>query len=395
MNGIPKIETVTRDVTVSHLFLMLGYKLFAFYFPLFLVQKGLSISEVGYAFLLIYLPIALFAPIAGLLNHRVNPSLLMSVGIAGYGLYSLGMIFVEESMLFYMLQIMLGISAALFFVSSRAILMGMHLEKPDRSFGWFYSVPFYTDVLGPALGALLIFKFGFIGVFCASLGFYAFDILYTLVKLHKKTDPLRDHVKVKDVFSHYAIFFRALKRVHSASLMVLAFVALITGGFYHAFFLLFLKDLGWTQNEILIFGVLTAALFTPFSLFAISRLGKEGSRKNILHGLTLYSFVSLVFGMAGKGLSFAHVVILTLLKDLGSFVANAGRSGKITKSFSSHPEEAAAIDTMFSPLGQSMGFLLASLFIGKVGYSLLFIGSGLLVLVFLLLVGIAKKDNLG
>ena len=75
MSFFPKIEKITRDATISHFFLMFGYKLFSIYFPLFLVAKNFSISQVGYTHFLIYLPIALFAPIIGFLNHKINPAI--------------------------------------------------------------------------------------------------------------------------------------------------------------------------------------------------------------------------------------------------------------------------------------------------------------------------------
>ncbi|MBI1984974.1 MAG: MFS transporter [Candidatus Wildermuthbacteria bacterium] len=393
MNFLPKIERVTRDVTVSHFLLMLGYKLFAFYFPLFLLQKGLSAPQVGYAFLLIYLPIALFAPIAGFFNHRVNPSLLMVLGISGYGAYSLGMLFLDVSLIFYAFQVLLGISASLFFVSSRAILMGFHLEKPDRSFGWFYSAPFYTDVLGPAFGAFLIWKFGFTGVFLASFLIYAFNALFTLARLWSFTDPLKDSEKVREIFSHYGIFLNALRQSGSSILLAVSFIALVTGGVYHAFFVVFLKDIGWTQNQILLFGTLSAALFTPLSLYGISKLGKQTSAKSMLQGFTVYSLTSILFGLLGKGLSFVNALVLMLLKDFGSFMANSGRSGKITNSLSSHPEEAGAVDTIFSPLAQSVGFLLAIVLIGKVDYPVMFVMGGVLVLLCTIFAGIAKRGD--
>ncbi len=121
---------------------MFGYKLFSIYFPLFLVARNFSIEQVGYTAFLIYLPIALFAPLIGFLNHKINPAILASIGILGYGIYSLGMIIFPNLISFYIFQIILGISASLFFVSSRAILMGAKLENPDRAFGWFYSAVF-------------------------------------------------------------------------------------------------------------------------------------------------------------------------------------------------------------------------------------------------------------
>ena len=51
----PKIEKITKDATITHFFLMFGYKLFSLYFPLFLVAREFSLPEVGYTYLLIYL----------------------------------------------------------------------------------------------------------------------------------------------------------------------------------------------------------------------------------------------------------------------------------------------------------------------------------------------------
>jgi len=74
----PKIEKITRDATISHFFLMFGYKLFSLYFPLFLVSRNFSLPQVGYTYLLIYLPIAIFAPFVGFLSHKINPAILAS-----------------------------------------------------------------------------------------------------------------------------------------------------------------------------------------------------------------------------------------------------------------------------------------------------------------------------
>ena len=167
---LPKIEKITRDTTVVHFFLMFGYKLFSLYFPLFLIANNLSINQVGYSYLLIYLPIALFSPLVGYLNHKINPAILAFSGILGYGIYALGMILISPQdvswgiLLFYLWQVLLGVSAALFFTSFKGILMGFSLKQPDRAFGWFYSAPFYAAALAPAFGALLIWQFDFTGV---------------------------------------------------------------------------------------------------------------------------------------------------------------------------------------------------------------------------------------
>src|SRR3989344_7425386 len=183
MFSLPKIEKITRDVALSHFLLMSGYKLYSFYFPIYLVAESFSLAQVGYANFLIYLPIAIFAPIAGFLNHKINPAVLSSLSIFGYGVHALGMIVFPNIFIFYLFQIILGISAALFFVSSRAILMSSQLENYHRSFAWFYSADLYAAALSPALGALVIWKFGFLGVFALALFLQFFNAIFCYFRL--------------------------------------------------------------------------------------------------------------------------------------------------------------------------------------------------------------------
>jgi len=181
------IEKVTRDATISHFLLMFGYKLFSLYFPLFLVMRGMSLPEVGFIYLLIYLPIAIFSPIVGFLNHKLNPAFLAASGALGYGIYVLGMILIPIYQiwwgisLFYLWQVLLGISAALFFVSMRAILMGYPIKNSDQAFGWFYSAPFYVGAVAPIVGAFFIWKFSFSGVFIVSLIIFLFTAFFVFL----------------------------------------------------------------------------------------------------------------------------------------------------------------------------------------------------------------------
>jgi MFS family permease len=174
MSFIPHFEITTKNSTISHFLLMLGYKLFSFYFPLFLLEKGLSLPRIGFVYFLIYLPIAVFSPLVGEISRKVNPYFLVISGIFGYGLYSLGMLFLPLSLFFYVLQVILGLSASLFLVGNRVILMSLHLDRPARSFGWFYSAPYYAAEFAPVIGAGIIFLWGFSGVFFDKY----FDLFY-------------------------------------------------------------------------------------------------------------------------------------------------------------------------------------------------------------------------
>ena len=241
---LPKIEKVTRDATITHFLLMFGYKLFSLYFPLFLIARGFSLPEVGYNYLLIYLPIALFAPLVGFFNHKINPAILATVGILGYGIYALGMILIRAPALFYFWQVILGISAVLFFVSARAILISSPLENYDRAFGWFYSAPFYADATAPAVGALFIWKFNFIGVFIFSLILQIFTAIFCFIQLKKQgIKPLNKFFNFQRFKENYQKIFQKIKRRDVLSPISISFSVLLVSGFYQAFLVLFLKDL--------------------------------------------------------------------------------------------------------------------------------------------------------
>ncbi len=303
---LPKIEKVTRDATISHFFLMFGYKLFSLYFPLFLVVRGLSLPEVGYTYLLIYLPIALFAPIAGFLNHKINPVILASLGILGYALYAAGMILIQTPALFYFWQVLLGISAALFFVSARAVLIGSNLENYNLAFGWFYSAPFYADAVAPAVGAFFVWQFGFTGVFLFSLIVHLFTSAFCFIKLKKPARPLVDGgFKREDSKNNYQKIFQFIKRKTVLPFILISFSVLLLAGFYRAFFVLFLKDqLVWSQELILIFISVFSVLFSPLSLLLIKRLEKINSEKKCFSGRVDCRFLFNYFRLIPAGFKF-------------------------------------------------------------------------------------------
>lgn len=386
MMFLPKIEKLTRDVTVTHFFLMFGYKIFSLYFPLFLVARGLSLPQVGYTYLLIYLPIALFAPIVSFFNHKINPAILTSMGILGYGVYAAGMILIPGThpvgaTLFYFWQVILGISAALFFASSRAILMGSPLENPDRAFSWFYSAPFYASAFAPVTGAFFIWKFNFAGVFILSLAIHLFNTVFCFIRLRKPARILPDHgFRLQNLQRNYQRAFHKLKQRTVLCLILISFSILLLGGFYRAFFVLFLKqELAWSQNLILVFGAIFSLLFLPVSLWIIKKVETQKSLKNIFQGGIMVGLFTILFGAIIPFLNFLSILLINTARSIGGLMANSGRSGLVNRELKEYPEEAGAIDTIFSPLGMALGSLISGLIIGLLGFNLLFLFGGVFV----------------
>ena len=382
-NRFFEIEPIAKNLSFSHFFLSFGYKLFSLYFPLFFVFKGLSFQQVGYTYLLIYLPIAIFAPISAFLCSRFNSFVLIVLGSLGYLFYSVGMLLNVSLFIFYLFQVFLGISASFFFVASRNLLVSLS-EKPDKSFGWFYSVPSYADVLGPVVGAILIWKFNFAGVFIFSVLVHLFNVFYSLgfFKKHdiSKTIKKENFSKIKN---DYFSVFSKLGESKILIIMLLIFLILLLAGFYRAFFVLFIRDsLGWSQDKILFFLALNSLVFIPISWWVIKIIGTQKSRKNILQGTIIDALTTLVLGLWYQFFNFMSLFVLEIIDGIGGLMISSGRSGFLARHFKKFSQEVSAFDTMFTSLGVSLGSLLGGFLLKYFQFSIVlqFFGFALLFL---------------
>lgn len=381
MNLISKTKNITRDTALCHFLLMFGYKLFSLYFPLYLISKNFSLAQVGYTNFLIYLPLAFFAPFAGFLNHKINAAILMVLGILGYVAYSLGMISFPNLIVFYGLQIMLGISAALFFVSSRTILMGSKLKNPDTSFGWFYLAASYADAFAPAAGALFIWKFGFMGVFIAAAIIQLIAGIFGFIKLRNAPACETNNLPAKECINNYKQVFKTIKTKGSWFFIGLAFLVLILGGFNNTFFPLFLKSLGWSINQILIFNSILSIIFLPLSIFVIKQINKLKSEENLLVGSEIVGIFSILLGLLSGVLNYIIAFLVMIGREVGGLMSGSGRSGLLSTKLEKYPQESAAIDTIFSPFATAFGALFGGLIISTFGYQAVFIGLGILIFI--------------
>ena len=395
MMGFLKIEKVARDVAICNFFLMFGYKLFSVFYSLFLLEKGFSLPEIGYNYLFIYFSIAIFALIVGFLNHKINPAILMSCGILGYGIYALGMIFIEPGVFFYLFQVLLGISAALFFASSRAILTGSNLKNYDKAYGFFYSTPIYAAAFAPAIGALIISQFNFSSVFIFSLIIHVLTAIFCFLRLRGETKNLvDDNFKLKQLEENYKKVFGNLKSRNVSVPTAVSFAVILVSGFYFAFFVVFLKDLGWVQNKILFLESVFSFVFLPFSIFLINKIGKQKSVNNVLRGGFFSGVFTLLIGVLAIFSNFALIVFLMTGRSAGTLMCGSGRSSIISKNFREKPEEAGAIDTIFNPLGIALGSLLGGFIAVSFGFSYLFIGGGIFVILVVSLSRVLLKDKI-
>ena len=74
-------------------------------------------------------------------------------------------------------------------------------------------------------------------------------------------------------------------------------------------------------------------------------------------------------------------------------MCGSGRSGLLAQKLKKYPEEAGAIDTIFSPLGVALGSLISGLIIGFLGFGNLFILGGVFVIGILIIGKILMKEQ--
>lgn len=394
----PKIEKTTFNVSVVHFLLMFGYKLFSLYYPLFLVSIGLSIISVGWVYFLIYGTIAVSAIAANFLIHKVNPAKAAAAGIFGYGVYALLMLLNTGIVFFYAAQILLGISAALWLVSLKSIIIESRPENYNSSFGWFYSAPEYASALAPAIGGLVIYKFGFGGVFALSVFIQFINAFYAYFKLNKinglggktfygkqsqtiSVPAKAQNFDFKNLKENYLNIFRSLKndKITSMALAVI-FVALILGGIYRPYFVLFLKDLNYSQNDIIGFFSLLSLVFIPLSWLAIKFIGKISSYKNISLGVIADGIIFIIIGLWSSFLNLVQVFLLLLVDTIAGLMVGSGKSGMMAKKFAKFKEEASTIDTIIIAFGPAIGGIVGGIAISKIGFGATFLWSGVIVL---------------
>ncbi len=375
-----KIEKTTRNIAFIHFCVMFGYKMFSLFFPLFLVEKHFSLPQVGYSAFVLYFSMVLLAPLVGFLNHKINSGVLAALGILGYGLYCLGMMFFPNFLIFYLLQILLGLSAALFFVSARTILMGSYLENPNRAFAWFYVAPSYADAIAPLVGALIIWKFGFYGVFAVGfcvqflVSLFCFFTLSNSIGFEtKKTSP-------KVSLQNYGRVLDNIRKKKITPFILLAFVILVCNGLINTFFVLFLKNLGWSRETILLFNALLSLAFLPVSMAVVSVIGKLKSRRNVYFGSVITALFYVILGGLSMFLNFYSLFLLMTVQSIGGLMVGSGRSALMTTKLKEYPQESAAVDSIFSPFSTAVGGLIGGLVIVLFGYPLIFIFSGAVIL---------------
>ena len=381
----PKMEKTTFDVSLVHFLLMFGYKLFSLYYPLYLISIGFSVMNIGSIYMLTYFVIAVSSLTISRYIRRFNPSKVASFGIAGYGVFALMMLSAHNIYIFYLAQIILGFSAAAWLVSLRLILMKAKSESKSRSFGWFYSMPHYASVIAPLIGGAIILRFGFTGVFILSLIIQFANAFYAYIKLNGNVKISSNNIDLKNKSpkNNYKKIYNHIKEDGVLMFVLISvFSALILGGIYRAFFVLFLENLSFSQSDIIKFIAIASVAYLPLSVIVIKIIGKLKNKKIISSGIVAEGFVTIVFGMFASVMSLFGLFIVMTVDSLGALAVGSGKSALLSKRLKEYKEEASVIDTILVTLGPALGAFIGGLAISSIGFEKTFLFAGAVVFVF-------------
>lgn len=389
LSYLPRMEKTTFDVSLVHFLLMFGYKLFSLFYPLYLASVGLSAISIGNIYFLTYFIISVSCIIINAYIHRIDPAKMAAWGIFGYGIFALMMLLSHDITVFYMAQIVLGLSAAAWLVSLKFILMEAPSENRTGSFGWFYAMPSYATAIAPAAGGLIIWKFGFPGVFFASVIIQFLNAFYAYARLKKSStdDIIRKrrrlaYQKDSSQMKRYREAFALLNGRKKVVLMLcFIFATLVLGGIYRAFFVLLLKDLGYAQEDIIKLTSALAFVYVPFSILVIRIMGKMHKGKIASGGMLLEGAASILLGVLYAALSTGTLFVLNIIDSMGALALGSGKSAFFAKKLGQLKEEASTIDSIMTTLGPALGGLLGGLAVAAWGYQMTFLAAGTVIFI--------------
>jgi len=387
---------IARDAALSHFALMFGYKIFSLYYPLFLAAQGLSLAQIGKVYFLIYIPMAIAAPLAGFLTKLVHPALLAAVACLGYSAYALAMVFdAANAVAIYGWQIALGISAAIFATAVRALMIRVSNGNAENDFSWFYNATYWAAAAAPAAGAIIIWQLSFEAAFMIAAAICGFAAVLSLGMITYQWQSGRGLAALPRFAKSFAGTARLAFSKKVSGYVALAFAVLLAESALHPFFVLFLKDeLALGQSQAMMFLAGIAAAFSIFYFFVLRRWQTGNPKIGIIRGGAAAGVSTLAFGLFLPFLCAIGAFLMELIRNAGGFLSGTGRSALLAEELKSRPSEAAAIDTVFSPLAVGLAAILGGYILNSLGYQALFLISGVMILAVAGLVLIAKKRGM-
>ncbi|NOZ82132.1 MAG: MFS transporter [Candidatus Micrarchaeota archaeon] len=348
------------SVPAAHFFILFGYRLFSLYFPLFLLERGFSLVEIGYTYLLIYSTVSIASPFLRIVFEGRDAAKLILLGFAGYLMYSLGMLLSKTAVEIYFWQIFLGVSSATFYISSRFIIS--ESKKSTEEFSYFYLAPYLVSFLAPAIGGAVLILSGFETVFVLSVFIYLFGMFVskTVIKgTHRIGKPVHEFATLQRVVASYKPVFAVL----TLSLLLL--------GVYRSLFAVFLENL-MNRNAVVLF-IAAQSFFAALVSFVSRKMASRDDKLDIFLGSFISGITSVIISFST---SLAVIFASFMSQAVGNWLFRTGRSSFLSRKVKK--EAAAVFDTFFTSAFVALGALVGGFLSQVFGIRTVFLVFGLL-----------------
>ena len=334
---------------------------------------GLLIALSTFTGVLLKLPV-------GLLSDVLNRRRLMIGGVLAFALPPFFYPFIEDLTGLGMLRIFHGLATAMFTPLALASVGEWFAERRGEVFGWYTSAAQGGGLVGPLLGGLTVYSFGFGPTFLmAGIFGGAALVLFLFIPSDLKEDG-RPHPSIAEVWKDMR---NGLKRVWGIPPILMASLVeaakMIGNGTLMAFLPLYGLTIGLNAAEIgLLFGL--QALTSFVSKPIMGRLSDRGSRPPlIIAGLFLCGFMVMAIPQL---VWYPGLLFLAGAFGFGDAVVTSSTTALVADVSQGKGLGAGmGLRGTIMDMGHGGGPLLAGLLIEAFGYPGGFLGIGLVLLI--------------
>lgn len=334
----------------------------------------------------------------GLLSDVLNRQRLMIGGVLAFAIPPFFYPFISDLSTLGILRLIHGLATAMFTPLALAMVAEWFAQQRGEAFGWYTSATQGGGLLGPMIGGIIVYQYGFSPAFLLAGVFGILAVLlFWLIPQSSSDSSGQEH----SLATLWPEMREGLRRVcQSPPILLTSLVEaakMVGNGTLMAFLPLYGLVIGLNAAEIgILFGVqaLTSFVSKPF----MGRVSDQGSRQSLIFGglclcalmvmliphIQGYAVLLLVAGAFGFGEAVVTSSTTALVADLShgkGFGAGMGLRGTIMD------------------MGHAGGPLLAGLLINQLGYAGGFFCIGIILLITatyfgIMMIGIKKPAML-
>ncbi len=301
-------------ISVIFFFTLFSFNISSTFFPLYMQQQGLDKFEIGITYGMLPLLLAAVGFFIGILIDKFGIKRIMSLGIFGYVIFVLMFSFSFNLVTFLLSFVIIGISAAMFWIGGRAYIYGF--KEIPKSISYFNTIVLSQAIIGPYIGGKIIENFGYGRLFTIS-AVLIFG-MFIFVSWFFKPRPVKK-IKWKFKFN-----LKILKEI--GPILILASIV----STWFLFFTLFLKTQSFSESEIGLIASL-AVLFAATLQIPAGRVVKLLKTKKSL----ILSFVlwAVGFYLLTRADSLPEIVFATFITSFSAIsgIAMFARFSKLSK----------------------------------------------------------------